>query len=76
VESARCASLEVAIDEQYFARAGAVLRLVAGWTGGGGADCALDLEALGRKCHKALDIMRSLSPLSILTVLSISVDLF
>ncbi len=35
-----------------------------------------DLKALGRKCHKALDIMRSLSPLSILPVLSISVDVF
>jgi hypothetical protein len=71
-----CALLEVAIDEQYFASAGAMSRLVAGRTGGGGADRAPDLEELGRKCHEALDIMRSLSPLSILPVLSISVDFF
>ena len=76
MESARCASLKVAINKQYFVRAGAVSRLVAGQTGGGGADRVPDLDVLGRKCHKALDIMCSLSPLSILPVLSISVDLF
>ena len=73
-EAARCASLELAIDEQYFARENAVSRLVAARRMMGGGDDGADddrreddagssagLEALRRKCHDALDIVSCLS---------------
>jgi hypothetical protein len=74
-EAARCASLELAIDEQYFDRENAISRLVAARRTGGGGDGAGDddrgddddggpsagLGALRRKCHDALDIVSYLS---------------